>query len=55
MEPTVLAVMPVAPGPMGIIPFTTQRAVWPLEAFYVHDDTALVEMLTALLPPRAPQ
>lgn len=24
-------------GDLGIIPFTAQRTVWPLEAFYVHD------------------
>jgi hypothetical protein len=33
---------------LGIIPFTAQRTVWPLEAFYLHDDTvAVVETLTA--------
>ena len=43
-----LAVMPLASVSLGIIPFTTQRTVWPLEAFYVHDDTmAVVETLTA--------
>ncbi|MFE0865934.1 helix-turn-helix domain-containing protein [Streptomyces rochei] len=43
-----LAVMPLASVSLGIIPFTAQRTVWPLEAFYVHDDTmALVETLTA--------
>ncbi|MEU9102710.1 hypothetical protein AB0D31_34520, partial [Streptomyces sp. NPDC048361] len=35
-------------SPLGIIPFTAQRIVWPLEAFYLHDDTvAVVETLTA--------
>ncbi|MFF3489580.1 helix-turn-helix domain-containing protein [Streptomyces sp. NPDC002701] len=43
-----LAVMPLASVSLGIIPFTVQRTVWPLEAFYVHDDTmAVVETLTA--------
>ncbi|MGX1025325.1 transcriptional regulator with XRE-family HTH domain [Streptomyces ambofaciens] len=43
-----LAVMPLASISLGIIPFTAQRTVWPLEAFYVHDDTmAVVETLTA--------
>ncbi|MEV3898478.1 helix-turn-helix domain-containing protein [Streptomyces anulatus] len=43
-----LAVMPLASVALGIIPFTAQRTVWPLEAFYVHDDTmAVVETLTA--------
>lgn len=43
-----LAVMPLASVSLGIIPFTAQRTVWPLEAFYLHDDTmAVVEMLTA--------
>lgn len=43
-----LAVMPLASLSIGIIPFTAQRTVWPLEAFYVHDDTtAVVETLTA--------
>lgn len=43
-----LAVMPLASVSLGIIPLTAQRTVWPLEAFYVHDDTmAVVETLTA--------
>ncbi|MEU5902341.1 helix-turn-helix domain-containing protein [Streptomyces venezuelae] len=43
-----LAAMPLASVSLGIIPFTAQRTVWPLEAFYVHDDTmAVVETLTA--------
>ncbi|WP_103509018.1 helix-turn-helix transcriptional regulator [Streptomyces sp. SM13] len=43
-----LSVMPLASVSLGIIPFTAQRTVWPLEAFYVHDDTmAVVETLTA--------
>ncbi|MFJ6792061.1 helix-turn-helix domain-containing protein [Streptomyces angustmyceticus] len=43
-----LAVMPLASVSLGIIPFTAQRTVWPLEAFYLHDDTqAVVETLTA--------
>ncbi|MCX5346190.1 helix-turn-helix domain-containing protein [Streptomyces atratus] len=43
-----MSVMPLASLSLGIIPFTAQRTVWPLEAFYVHDDTmAVVETLTA--------
>ncbi|MFC8870201.1 helix-turn-helix domain-containing protein [Streptomyces sp. NPDC057148] len=43
-----LAVMPLASVSLGIIPFTAQRTVWPLEAFYVRDDAmAVVETLTA--------
>jgi transcriptional regulator with XRE-family HTH domain len=43
-----IAVMPLASVSLGIIPFTAQRTMWPLEAFYVHDDTmAVVETLTA--------
>ncbi|GAA3380987.1 hypothetical protein GCM10020367_70470 [Streptomyces sannanensis] len=36
------AVMPLASVSLGIIPFTAQRTVWPLEAFYLHDDTTAV-------------
>jgi hypothetical protein len=44
----VLAVMPLASMSLGIIPFTARRTVWPLEAFYLHDDdVAVVETLTA--------
>lgn len=33
---------------LGIIPFTAQRTVLPLQAVYVHDDTmAVVEALTS--------
>jgi hypothetical protein len=40
----------------GIIPFTAQRTVWPLEAFYVHDDTmAVVETLTAEIKVKQPR
>lgn len=43
-----LAVMPLASVSLGIIPFTAQRTVWPLEAFYLHDDdVVVVETLTA--------
>lgn len=35
-------------GLLGIIPFTAQRTVWPLEAFYLYDDhRGVVETLTA--------
>jgi hypothetical protein len=43
-----LTVMPLTSVSMGIIPFTAQRGVWPLEAFYMYDDRhAVVETLTA--------
>ncbi|GGV48031.1 transcriptional regulator [Kitasatospora herbaricolor] len=43
-----LAVMPLPTVSLGIIPFTAQRTVWPLEAFYLFDnEQASVETLTA--------
>ncbi|MDH6107918.1 transcriptional regulator with XRE-family HTH domain [Kitasatospora sp. MAP12-15] len=43
-----LAVMPLPSVSLGIIPFTAQRRIWPLEAFYLFDnDHACVETLTA--------
>ncbi|EDY46159.2 regulatory protein [Streptomyces sp. SPB074] len=43
-----LDVMPLPSVSLGIIPFTAPRTVWPLEAFYLHDDDlAVVETLTA--------
>ncbi|MFE3875745.1 helix-turn-helix domain-containing protein [Kitasatospora sp. NPDC059146] len=43
-----LAVMPLPSVSLGIIPFTAQRRIWPLEAFYLFDnDQACVETLTA--------
>lgn len=51
-----LAVMPLASVSLGIIPFTAQRTVWPLEAFYLHDDVqAVVETLTAEINVRQPR
>ncbi|NEE24736.1 transcriptional regulator, partial [Streptomyces sp. SID7982] len=51
-----LAVMPLASVSLGIIPFTAQRNVWPLEAFYLHDDTtAVVETLTAEIKVKQPR
>ncbi|MFF2060968.1 helix-turn-helix domain-containing protein [Streptomyces sp. NPDC058200] len=51
-----LAVMPLASVSLGIIPFTAQRTVWPLEAFYLHDDTqAVVETLTAEIKVKQPR
>lgn len=42
------AVMPLVSVSLGIIPFTAQRTVWPLEAFYLYDDhRGVVETLTA--------
>jgi hypothetical protein len=43
-----LAVMPLPSVSLGVIPFTAQRTMWPLEAFYLHDGTrSVVETLTA--------
>lgn len=43
-----LTVMPLASISLGVIPFTAQRIMWPLEAFYIYDDQrVLVETLTA--------
>ncbi|MEV7026100.1 helix-turn-helix transcriptional regulator [Kitasatospora sp. NPDC093558] len=43
-----LAVMPLPSVSLGIIPFSAQRRIWPLEAFYLFDDQeASVETLTA--------
>ncbi|MFE5583069.1 DUF5753 domain-containing protein [Kitasatospora sp. NPDC056531] len=43
-----LAVMPLPSISLGIIPFSAQRHIWPLEAFYLFDDQeASVETLTA--------
>lgn len=51
-----LAVVPVASLSLGIIPFTARRAVWPPEAFYVHDDTtAVVETLAAEIKVTTPR
>lgn len=51
-----LAVMPLASVSLGIIPFTAQRTVWPLEAFHLHDDTeAVVETLTAEIKVKQPR
>ncbi|MEV6941146.1 DUF5753 domain-containing protein [Streptomyces sp. NPDC051172] len=43
-----LTVMPLPSVSLGIIPFTAQRTMWPLEAFYLHDGArSVVETLTA--------
>ncbi len=43
-----LTVLPLPSVSLGIIPFGAERTVWPLEAFYMHDDQeAGVETLTA--------
>ncbi|EKX63922.1 XRE family transcriptional regulator [Streptomyces ipomoeae] len=43
-----LTVMPLPSISLGIIPFTAQRGMWPLEAFYLYDDKHnVVETLTA--------
>ncbi|MFE3140557.1 helix-turn-helix domain-containing protein [Streptomyces scopuliridis] len=50
-----LAVMTLPNVSLGIIPFTAQRRVWPLEAFYLFDDQqASVELLTAAVNMSAP-
>ncbi|PVE07135.1 helix-turn-helix domain-containing protein [Streptomyces scopuliridis] len=50
-----LAVMTLPNVSLGIIPFTAQRRVWPLEAFYLFDDQqASVELLTAAVNVSAP-
>ena len=43
-----LSVMPLASVSLGVIPFTAERKIWPLEAFYMYDDRhAVIETLTA--------
>ncbi|MGW2847731.1 helix-turn-helix domain-containing protein [Streptomyces sp. NPDC001274] len=50
-----LAVMALPNVSLGIIPFTSDRRVWPLEAFYLFDDRrASVELLTAAVNVSAP-
>ncbi|MFD2689110.1 helix-turn-helix domain-containing protein [Streptomyces phyllanthi] len=50
-----LAVMALPNVSLGVIPFTAQRRVWPLEAFYLFDDRqASVELLTAAVNVSAP-
>ncbi|MFE0043321.1 helix-turn-helix domain-containing protein [Streptomyces albireticuli] len=45
-----LAVMPLPSVSLGIIPLTTARQVWPLEAFYMFDDSLVsVETLSAFV------
>ncbi|MFD4171187.1 helix-turn-helix domain-containing protein [Streptomyces albidoflavus] len=51
-----LAVMPLASVSLGIIPFTVQRIMWPLEAFYLHDnDVAVVDTLTVEIKVKQPR
>jgi transcriptional regulator with XRE-family HTH domain len=50
-----LAVMALPNVSLGVIPFTAQRRVWPLEAFYMFDDRQTsVELLTAAVNVSAP-
>lgn len=50
-----LAVMALPNVSLGIIPFTAERRVWPLESFYLFDDhRASVELLTAAVNVSAP-
>ncbi|MFD4667596.1 helix-turn-helix domain-containing protein [Streptomyces halstedii] len=50
-----LAVMALPNVSLGVIPFTAQRLVWPLEAFYLFDNRqASVELLTAAVNITAP-
>ncbi|CAL9301946.1 helix-turn-helix domain-containing protein [Streptomyces sp. SudanB182_2057] len=45
-----LSVMTLPSVSLGVIPFTAQRTMWPLEAFYLHDGTrSVVETLTAVV------
>ncbi|KPI05896.1 hypothetical protein OK074_4386 [Actinobacteria bacterium OK074] len=51
-----LTLMPLVSVSLGVIPFTAQRTVWPLEAFYLYDDhRAVVETLTAEVNVTAPR
>ncbi len=51
-----LAEMPLASVSLGIIPIAAQRTVWPLEAFYLHDDAqVVVEMLTVEMKVKQPR
>lgn len=50
-----LAIMALPNASLGIIPFTAQRRVWPLEAFYLFDGHRVsVELLTAAVNVSAP-
>ncbi len=50
-----LAVMALPNVGFGVIPFTAERRVWPLEAFYLFDDCRVsVELLTAAVNISAP-
>ncbi|AYG82456.1 hypothetical protein DWB77_04632 [Streptomyces hundungensis] len=50
-----LAVMALPNVSLGVIPFTAERRVWPLEAFYLFDEQqASVELLTAAVNVSAP-
>ncbi|HBF80115.1 MAG TPA: transcriptional regulator [Streptomyces sp.] len=50
-----LAVMALPNVSLGVIPFSAQRRVWPLEAFYMFDSRqASVELLTAAVNVTAP-
>lgn len=43
-----LSVLPLPSVSLGVIPFTAERTIWPLEAFYLHDGARnVVETLTA--------
>ncbi|RFU83623.1 XRE family transcriptional regulator [Streptomyces triticagri] len=50
-----LAVMPLHNVSLGIIPFSAERTMWPLEAFYLFDDHRVSsELLTAAVNVTAP-
>lgn len=50
-----LAVMALPNVSLGIIPFSAERPVWPLEAFYLFDERRVsVELLTAAVNVSAP-
>ncbi|GAA1122238.1 helix-turn-helix transcriptional regulator [Nocardiopsis composta] len=50
-----LSVMGLATVSLGVIPLSTTRRMWPLEACYIYDDRLVqVELLTAEVSVRAP-
>lgn len=50
-----LAVMSLPAVSLGVVPFTAERGMWPIETFSVYDDVqAQVELLTAVVTVTAP-
>ncbi|MBP0448621.1 hypothetical protein J5Y04_03560 [Kitasatospora sp. RG8] len=51
-----LTVMPLPGVSLGVIPLGVERIIWPLEAFYLHDDREVaVETLTAEVTVKQPR